>query len=522
MLSWFTAVENGDTSLMETMLQGNPALIDATDDKCWTSLHLSSAGGCDGAVDLLLAHCPTLINAVNREGSALHLAAAAGHAKVVERLLAQSSAELVASTDVVGYTALHLAAKGGHTRVVQLLLERASSALISAVDSCGWTALHVAVDKGHSDIVEQLLSKSSPEMILAADFGGSTVLHVAVEEGHHNLMERLIQREPRLVHAITRHGWTPLHLAALRDRPEIAQHLLAWSPALVGEVTTHGLSALHLAAAQGHERVVAQLLAHLRVFRSDDGERRSMRSGCRRGQRSATFWTVGADVFDFPSNDDNHNHKKRRVGETNVEHLNEPIVNDCPASLTPGLNNEHVEEEEEEEESPNEESSLDYVLDIMNEKGQTALHIAAGSGHEVIVDMLLAYDPGLVLATAKCNTVLHLCCATKKHQLVAKVLALNEAAVRSYNMDLETPFDVAVRDGDERVIEVLERKLSLEEVANSCYCDPVLLQHLHRDVARTVHSYLFRPPNPPPEDQRLLFLEPRSRRTRRVAEERRG
>eukprot|EP00741_Cyanophora_paradoxa_P021266 tig00021348_g20526.t1 len=88
----------------------------------------------------------------------LMIAAARGHAEIVEALLAAPALHAVNLPNDAGNTALKLACEGGHTRVAALLLERAGAA-VDARDSQGRTALGAAVARAHLDLVRLLVAR---------------------------------------------------------------------------------------------------------------------------------------------------------------------------------------------------------------------------------------------------------------------------------------------------------------------------------------------------------------------------
>lgn len=94
------------------------------------------------------------VNSADPAGrTALHAAAHAGHARIVEYLLQQRAAADV--RDNKNRTPLHLAAYGGHTDIIRMLL--AAGADKNALDRAGKKPLDAAVARNRADVVRLLL-----------------------------------------------------------------------------------------------------------------------------------------------------------------------------------------------------------------------------------------------------------------------------------------------------------------------------------------------------------------------------
>jgi ankyrin repeat protein len=86
------------------------------------------------------------------------------------------------------YTALDLAAASGHSRIVKLFLENGASVNSAADD--GTTALHLATNGGHLNVVKVLISHGSNVDPQTSD--GVTPLHLAAVRGHDDILEHLL------------------------------------------------------------------------------------------------------------------------------------------------------------------------------------------------------------------------------------------------------------------------------------------------------------------------------------------
>lgn len=104
-----------------------------------------------------------------------------------------------------------------------------------------------------------------------------------------------------------------------------------------------------------------------------------------------------------------------------------------------------------------------------NFRGCTAVHFAAWGGREKIMDRLRAVNPQLIINV---RTALHMACGSESRSknFYAKLLAVNPAALRAKNSDCSTPFEIAVANDNEAAIEVLQQKLTFEEVVDGFEC----------------------------------------------------
>lgn len=168
------------------------------------------------------------------EATALHMAAAGGHAKIVKILLENGANP--EDENAHGMTALHLGARNGHVSILEafdrVLWRRCSR-------RTGLNALHIAAYYGNSDFVSEML-KNVPASVRSEP---PIYNHLVVKE---------FSQE---------YGFTPLHLCAQSGHDSLVRMLLNQGVQVDATSTTMNVIPLHLAAQQGHIAVVGMLLS---------------------------------------------------------------------------------------------------------------------------------------------------------------------------------------------------------------------------------------------------------------------
>jgi ankyrin repeat protein len=174
--------------------------------------------GDPAAVPALLEDASVKLNRRDSDGrTALHHAAAAGHAAFVQSLVERGAKVDTQDNDGQGMSPLHSAAAAGRTEVVAVLVS-AGANLELAANSARSTPLILAASKGHVDCVHTLLAASA--RVLATDASGATALHRAASRGHMAAMQTLLSSQPAgtIINACDSEGHTPFHLAAIHEQ----------------------------------------------------------------------------------------------------------------------------------------------------------------------------------------------------------------------------------------------------------------------------------------------------------------
>lgn len=227
---------------------------------------------------LLAQNSDKKINETNlRRRTALHLAANQGHYDMVEMLIAHGIN--LAAVDCGGFNALHVAAELGHDKIMARLLE-ANSDLANKPTYGGLTCLHLAVIRGHGAIVKQLLAAGlgffaqqlaniEHALYFAVEYGAvplvvesvkssdrdcKQMVSVAVCSGFDSILTQLIAHNPQLAEEA-------YCIAVKYGRDKVVTRLLDEKPELIDTRDSEGRTALHIAVSRRHEKVYHLLLA---------------------------------------------------------------------------------------------------------------------------------------------------------------------------------------------------------------------------------------------------------------------
>jgi ankyrin repeat protein len=323
------------------------------------AIHQASVRGSEEIVGMFLARCPSTVDLVDFSGqTALHCAAGNGHKKIVEMLLSTQAKTTCSLKDDQGQTALHCAAAYGIEEIanemVAMLLER-GSADASAKDNDGRTVLHFAARRGHSQLARKLLSRYNVK-VDDADSKGRTALHFAAGQGCRDTVQLLLDNSAEVDNLDYSQESTPLHFAAKGKKAHGQYEAVVKLLLKYGADCTHAdikrRTALHFAAENGAAELVSILLGSdgmLVDLQDEDGF-------------TALHYAVKGNTVA----------EKCEVVERLVEKMEERVV----------MKKDHREK-------------------------RTALHFAAESGSEKVVEILLSKHPDVNLQDRSKSTALH-------------------------------------------------------------------------------------------------------------------
>jgi len=206
------AVKKGDRSAVDRMLEADPSLVSARDERGTSAVLLAHYYGKTEVAAALLSRAPALD---------VFEAATAGDAKRVGALVDADRA-LADAVAKDGYTPLGLAAFFKRRDVVKALLDRGAKPSVPSRDQ-GFTPLHsaVATDTGAAihEIVRLLLEAGADPNATSRE--GGTPLHTAAFTGDLEITELLLAygADP---HATDQKSRIPLDVARDRRNVEVA------------------------------------------------------------------------------------------------------------------------------------------------------------------------------------------------------------------------------------------------------------------------------------------------------------
>ena len=201
-----TAAELGDEEEVRKLLEDRRYDVNCVDELGWTPLHKAASEGHLDVVRVLASEFKADVNAHGEyDDTPLHVAAGRGHLDVVRVLASEFKADVNAHGEYDD-TPLHLAAREGHLDVVRVLASE-FKADVNAHDKYDDTPLHMAAAGGHLDVVRVLASEFKAD-VNACDNVHGTPLHYAAVRGHLDVVRVLIESKAN-VSAHNKKGNTP-------------------------------------------------------------------------------------------------------------------------------------------------------------------------------------------------------------------------------------------------------------------------------------------------------------------------
>ncbi|GFT61989.1 short transient receptor potential channel 2 [Nephila pilipes] len=392
------ACQTGHPEVVKLLLQ-NAARVDVFDEGGKAALHLAAEFGHGEVVDILLKH-KAFANARSKKGmTPLHLAARNGYTEIVQKLVTQYGATLDALT-LTKRTPLHLAAENGKLDVCSVLLEMRADA--NSIDNTGQTPLLLAAENDHPEVVKLFL-RHKPELVSMANSNGFTCAHIAAMKGSVAVIKELMKFNRSMVtSARNLTGNTALHLAASGGHAEVVKVLIEAGSSATEE-NADGYTALHFAAKDGHVKVLQAL-------------------------KSAVSWRVCSKKTGMTAL-----HVAASCGQT--EFVQE-MLTQIPATIP--------------SERPGDTS-------LSDDYGFTPLHLAAESGHEGVVRVLLNSSGVQTDAATVTQGILPMHLAARGGHLAVAGLLLSRSTEQLQTADKQgrTPLHMAAAQGHREMVGLL-------------------------------------------------------------------
>jgi ankyrin repeat protein len=211
-IAFFQAVQSGNASKVEALLDSNASLAIAKNEKGQSAVLMAVYAGRNEIRDLLLARGAAL---------ELHEAAAAGQLARVQQIV-EKDPTLAKSFSPDGFPVFALPAVFGHLEVAEYLLGKGADVNAAATNGTGYNALTGAVASGHTSIVAWLLANGAdPNYRYGA---GYSPLLTAAANGHLGIVSLLLASGADL-HAKANDGKTALRFAQQRGHAEVTEFL---------------------------------------------------------------------------------------------------------------------------------------------------------------------------------------------------------------------------------------------------------------------------------------------------------
>ena len=351
--------------------------------------------------------------------------------------------------DTWGYTPLHRAARNGHKELVQVLI--ANGAEVNAKDRWDCTPLHYAPFNGRKELVEVLIANGSD--VNAKDSWGGTPLFNAAHYGHKELAELLIANGAD-VNAKDRLGYTPLYEAVSNKHKDTIRVLVA-NGADVNFAPEGDYSPLHYAVWNDDIKLAELYVDHgAKCDLKDKNGWTAFEYAMGNREMVEMFIAKGAAVSDFHLaawRGDLRRVKRFVEQGTNVNTKDNELKWTALhwAAFT------------------GQEDVVEFLIakgadvNAKDERGLTALRRACGKGHQEVVSLLIASGADVNAKYPDGRTPLHRA-AEKGYKEVVELLIANGADVDVKTEKGQTAMSLAKKEGHSEIVELLRKHGSKE------------------------------------------------------------
>ncbi|KAI1144884.1 ankyrin repeat-containing domain protein [Nemania diffusa] len=337
-----------------------------------------------------------------------------GHVRVLRDILDANREDTKALSDIFEHSLL-VAAKYGHSEVVRELLLRGTSP--NTVDSSQAAALHYAARFGHEDIVQQLVN--SKEIVLGAyDEAFYNPLQLAAEAGNAKIVE-ILSRPGRIGPSTCMGSISPpLHLASRHGHVEVVKALVAAGAKIHSIV--NGETPLHLAARHGCLEVVKWLINHVGDDPNPDVDVPSAEPSKGPGsspdpRESSVEKKQALENSDTPLTDGRA--PPNSIDNVVLDFIAKKDLSGMTALHLAAMNG-HVKVAK----AITEAHQVSEVVNAVDDKKDTPLHLAAGHGYELIFGYLLSIGACVDAQNDTLCTPIHVASESRRLLVVKKLL----------------------------------------------------------------------------------------------------
>ena len=306
--------------------------------------------------------------------------------------------------------------------------------------------LHAAVTIGSEKVVEWVVENGGD--LEVKDYRNRVPLWLATEVGCMGVVGALVEggADVGVRNSLDR---SLLFVACQRGRLDVVEYLLGVGEFDVDEEDMGGVTLLGAASQFGHMDIVKMLVEKEGAGVDVEGEKvkSPILLACEVGHTDVVTYLLGAGAWS-------------RVDKTEDGCL---WVTALMAAVVRGFA-----------------GIVDVVLaetgvdaDRKDEQGNTALIVATGIGYLAVVRVLLerGADVNLPVAAHKGKAPLHLACENRNPHLVGLLLDHGADPCGVVAADGNTPYDVAVEEGGDAIISMLEEEMSGREEWRGVMCE---------------------------------------------------
>ncbi|XP_067125162.1 serine/threonine-protein phosphatase 6 regulatory ankyrin repeat subunit B-like [Centruroides vittatus] len=460
---------DGDMQMIKYFYQhgADPNLCDINDR---VPLHLAAENGHNSIIELLIEKFKASIFLRTKDGDTLmHIASKAGYPNTA--MIFMKKGVPLHMPNKAGAKCLHTAALGGHVDVVRTLLQKGEQ--VDAKTNDNFTALHIAVQANQPQVVEILLGYGAQVQIKAGK-EGETPLHIAARVNKGLRCSELLLKSGAEVNARQETGETPIHVAAKHGHLDTVMLLLS-DGAGIDIKTQNGETPLHVAVKNCHFPVARSLLEHWQGKHSKDSVSLVNQQNVEGESAMHYAGAITKQNIHYPTEDkdlvklllesgSDVNMENKAMKETSIHYCsregNEDILKEILEHLSPAEVQSAFNRQSKYGWSPllyacrAGHPNLVKVLlqhgarvDIFDESGKAALHLAAEYGHHEVVDILLQNNAFVNSRSKKGLTPLHLAAKHGYNGIVQHLVADHGAVLDALTLIKKTPLHLAAEKG---------------------------------------------------------------------------